>query len=376
MKAEEWALLDRQVLGVIRLTLSRSVAHNVVKEKTTADLMKALSGMYEKPSANNKVHLMKKLFNLKMAENASVAQHLNEFNTITNQLSSVEIDFDDEIRALIVLASLPNSWEAMRMAVSNSTGKEKLKYNDIRDLILAEEIRRRDAGETSGSGSALTLRQEAEVITKIQIRVDQIPEILIGTEANLDQANKYNAGIVGKQDALLLAVDSPLDDWVLDSGASFHTTPHREIIQNYVADVRISLPNGSVWLLEKVRHIPDLKRNLISVGQLDDERHAILFVGGTWKVTKGARVLARGKKTGTLYMTSCPRDTIAVADASTDTSLWHRRLGHMSEKGMKMLLSKGKLPELKSIDFDMCESCILGKQKKGELLENWQDTEG
>ena len=36
---------------------------------------------------------MKKLFNLKMAENALVAQHLNEFNTITNQLSSVEIDF-------------------------------------------------------------------------------------------------------------------------------------------------------------------------------------------------------------------------------------------------------------------------------------------
>ena len=109
MKAEEWVLLNRQVLGVIRLTLSRSIAHNVVKEKTTANLIKALSGMYEKPSTNNKVHLMKKLFNLKMAENASIAQHLNEFNTITNQLSSVEIDFDDEICALIVLASLPNS---------------------------------------------------------------------------------------------------------------------------------------------------------------------------------------------------------------------------------------------------------------------------
>ena len=100
---------------------------------------------------------MKKLFNLKMAENVSVAQHLNEFNTITNQLSSVEIDFDDEIRVLIVLASLPNNWEAMRMAVSNSTEKKKLKYNDIRDLIMAEEICRRDAGETSGSDSALNL---------------------------------------------------------------------------------------------------------------------------------------------------------------------------------------------------------------------------
>ena len=124
MEDKEWAFLDRQVLGVIRLTLSRSVAHNVVKEKTIADLMKALFGMYEKSLANNKVHLMKKLFNLKMVETASIAQHLNEFNTITNQLSSVEIDFDDEICALIVLASLPNSWEAMRMVVSNSIGKK------------------------------------------------------------------------------------------------------------------------------------------------------------------------------------------------------------------------------------------------------------
>ena len=34
------------------------------------------------------------------------------------------------------------------MIVSNSTGNEKFKYNDIRDLILAEEIRRKDAGES------------------------------------------------------------------------------------------------------------------------------------------------------------------------------------------------------------------------------------
>ena len=75
--------------------------------------------------------------------------------------------------------------------------------------------------------------------------------------------------------------------------------------------------------------------------------------------------MAHGKKTDTLYVTLSPRDTIAVAAAN----LWHRRLGHMSDKGMKMLLSKGKLPELKSIDFDMCKSCILGKQKKVSFLK-------
>ncbi|KAL5558313.1 hypothetical protein UlMin_034524 [Ulmus minor] len=83
MKEEEWALLDRQALGVVRLTLSRNVAFNIANEKTTASLMAALSNMYEKPSASNKVHLMRRLFNLKMEEGASVAYHLNQLNTVT-----------------------------------------------------------------------------------------------------------------------------------------------------------------------------------------------------------------------------------------------------------------------------------------------------
>ena len=73
---------------------------------------------------------MKKLFNLKKIEGIPVVQHLNEFNTITNQLSSVEIEFDDKVHALILLAST-NSWEVMRMVVSSLAGKIKLKYDDI-----------------------------------------------------------------------------------------------------------------------------------------------------------------------------------------------------------------------------------------------------
>ncbi|KZV18236.1 hypothetical protein F511_28102 [Dorcoceras hygrometricum] len=75
-------------------------------------------------------------------------------------------------------------------------------------------------------------------------------------------------------------------------------------------------------------------------------------------------IVARGKKTGTLYMTSSCRDTLAAVDAGANSSLWHCRLGHMSEKGMKMLMSNGKLPDLKSVEHKMCESCIFGKQRK------------
>lgn len=63
---EDWEVLDRKALGVIRLSLSKSVTHNILKEKTTVGLMQALKEMYEQPSITNKVHLMKKLFNLSM----------------------------------------------------------------------------------------------------------------------------------------------------------------------------------------------------------------------------------------------------------------------------------------------------------------------
>ena len=45
----------------------------------------------------------------------------------------------------------------MRMVVSNSVDKAKLKYDDIRDLVLAEEVRKKDFGELLGSGSALNV---------------------------------------------------------------------------------------------------------------------------------------------------------------------------------------------------------------------------
>ena len=123
--------------------------------------MNALSSMYEKPSANNKVYLMKKLYNLKQAEGTPVAQHLNEFNTITNQLSTVEIEFDDEVHALIFLASLPNSWEVMRMAMSNSIGKSKLEYDDIRDLILSEEVHKRDVNIDNAQDQAFVTENKS-----------------------------------------------------------------------------------------------------------------------------------------------------------------------------------------------------------------------
>ncbi len=107
------------------------VVFNIVKEKTTAGLMAALSNMYEKPSASNKVYLMQRLFNLRMFEGASVAEHLNEFNIVTTQLSFLGIEFDEEIRVSILLSFLLESLNNMVMTISCYSENSKLKYDDV-----------------------------------------------------------------------------------------------------------------------------------------------------------------------------------------------------------------------------------------------------
>ena len=107
---------------------------------------------------------------------------------------------------------------------------------------------------------------------------------------------------------------------------------------------------------------------MIFEGQLNDSGHSVSFKSGEWKVTKGVMMIAWGKKISTFYMTIDPSNVVVVATANDDISLWHNRFGHMSQNEMNELFSKGKLLELKNIHFDMCKSCVMGKQKKNLIF--------
>ena len=99
---------------------------------------------------------MKHLFNMKMSEGGSVANHLNEFNTLTNQLSSVKVNFDDEVMTLLILCSLPKIWNGLVMAISNYVlGSNILKFDDVVGVIISKKMRRKNIAETSSN--ALTM---------------------------------------------------------------------------------------------------------------------------------------------------------------------------------------------------------------------------
>ncbi|GJV63142.1 retrovirus-related pol polyprotein from transposon TNT 1-94 [Tanacetum coccineum] len=355
MKAEDWALLDWQALGAVRLSMAKNVAYNVVNEKTTYGLLKALSNMYEKPSASNKVFLIRQLVNTKMNEGASVADHVNEFNSILSRLTSVDIKFDDEVQALLLLSSLPESWSCTVTTVSGSTGSTKLKFDNIRDLILGEDICRK----TSGEYSNYLLSEE----DKGRGRKQDITYWNYNQKGHFQ--NQCSKPVISRDKEVNIAARD-YDDALLRSGKVCLADDKTLDIVG-VGDVVLKTSFGTNWTLKDVRYIPGLKKRLISVGQLDEERYHVGFGDQQWKVTKGSLVVARGNKRESLYMVEVPSDGINAAfDGRGNATLWHQRLGHMSGKGMKILALKGRIPDLQKDFVGFCEPCVLGKQKKAD----------
>jgi hypothetical protein len=133
--------------------------------------------------------------------------------------------------------------------------------------------------------------------------------------------------------------------------------------------VKIKKHNGNQWLLKEVRHVPYLRKNLISIGQLESEGCVSIFIDKTWKFIKGSLVIAKGEKVGTLYLCTGNTDSsISLASTGVDTTMWHHRLGNMNENGMQILHKRNLLSDIKQIDLDFCEHCVYGKKKRVRFL--------
>ena len=117
-------------------------------------------------------------------------------------------------------------------------------------------------------------------------------------------------------DVLTISSVNSDKEWILDSGCTFHMTPNKSWFEDFnqdegemvllgnnkpckvegVESVRIKMYNGVEKVLENVRYIPELKRNLISLGMLDELGYVIKAEIGMLKISKGSLIVMKGLK--------------------------------------------------------------------------------
>uniref|UniRef100_A0A3Q7IYG7 Uncharacterized protein n=1 Tax=Solanum lycopersicum TaxID=4081 RepID=A0A3Q7IYG7_SOLLC len=399
MTDKEWEKLKRKTLGTIRQWIDISIFNHVSQETEPLELWRKLEGLYERKTAHNKASLIKRLVNLKLKPGKSVSEHLSDFQDIINKLTVMKIVLDDELQALFLLSSLPDSWETLVVSISNSAPDGTLSLDVIKESMFNEELRRKEMGvdisqalvvENRGRSKSRGPKGRGKSKYRSKSKDGREPTIChycskpghiqkFCYKLKRDQQNKKNdhhkegddkntAATTSSSDdrvSLICAtgecchVDSSDTEWLIDTGASYHCVPNKEYFIDYragdfgsvkmgnqssasivgIGDIRVQTNVGCYLTLRDVRHIPDLRLNLLSANVLDEEGYKHTFGEGKWKLSKGSLTVARGKLCCTLYKThlKVSSSELNAIEEKTSPNLWHRRLGHVSEKGIKLL---------------------------------------
>ena len=124
-----------------------SVFYHVSQESNVEFFWEKLKGLYERKTSQNKAFVAKKLVNLKLKEGRSIAKHLSEFQDLVNQMVTMKLIINDELQALLLMSSLPNSWETLVVSLSNSASNGVLQLAMVNDSLFNEETRRKDMGK-------------------------------------------------------------------------------------------------------------------------------------------------------------------------------------------------------------------------------------
>ena len=303
MEADDWEELQLKAAGTIRLCLSDQVIYHVMDENSPKKIWEKLESQFMSKTATTKVYLKQKLYGMRMQEGSDLVEYMNAFNQVVTDLARLGATVDDEDRAILLLCSLPSSYDHLITTLTH--GKETVKNEDITAALLSYDMRKKNAVEVShGEGLLVKGEQwrkgyEAGKNKKKNIQCHKCkqwghmrkdcPELNGGASANKathgdDSDNSSDVLIVSDRRS------TKGEAWMLDSACSFHATPNREWFSSYksgefglayvgddtgyrvagVGDIKIKMFDGVERMLRGVRHVPGLRRNLISLGVLHD----------------------------------------------------------------------------------------------------------
>ncbi|KAJ8492114.1 hypothetical protein OPV22_013835 [Ensete ventricosum] len=382
------------------------MAHHVSTECSAYSLWNKLEGLYERKTIGNKAFLIRKLVNLKYKDGTSIPEYLNEMQSIPNQLSSMKMSLDDELQALLLFSSLPESWETLEVSLSNSAPDGIVTMSQVTSSLLNEELRRKNSA-TQINSQALVLENRGRSKSKdrsgshVGRSKSRSRKNIVcyncgekrhyknqckqpkknkkrGKEVEHTKSKDNITAIVQGSDYLILSTSNDIFscvcqdlEWIIDTSASYHATPQREFFATYssgnfgvvkmgnydttniigMRDIYIKTNLGCKFVLKDVRYVIDLRLNLISVGRLYDEDFDVRFHKGQWKLSKSSLIVANGKKYHTLYRLQAKAcgEQLDTTEKDFSIELWHRRLRHMSEKGLQELSKREVLPYLRDV---------------------------
>ena len=374
-----------------------------------------------------------------MEEEKPMEESFDQFLKLVADLASIKIDITDEDQAIQLLSGLPSAYEPLVHTLQYGTGKDTLTVNEVMTAAYSKELELKQKGvntrgkqseglftesrgrsssrNDSGNNKQWNNRSKGSFRSKSRGknggRSDKTCWVC-GSDShwkrdcpekkNTSQSFKPNnsanvASNLPGPIALTASLIVSDEEWVLDSGCTFHITPRKDLLTELVefegnkvmmgnnthctikgmGKVTIDNEDGTSVTLSNVRYMPEMGRNLISYGQL--EQSGCNYTGKGYMVhfyKEGRKVLTGKYNNGLYYLQGTIRrpEANSAKDCKDFTKRWHTRLAHMNIRSMRHLVSKGYLKKEEIGELGFCEGCVMGKAHKQKFPKAKHTTEG
>src|SRR5579859_958111 len=390
---------------ILLSTISSRLITYVEDEDDPAKIWTTLKERFRPTTDITMAQALKHIMGMRMAEDDDMETHICNFTAAKRRLEEHSVSLEDIVYRTIFLLSMPTGYQ---MTVTALEGQTDMKLEAIQNRLLDEYRKRRNTpqngmvmsamltdqtarrgrsyGNNSGSSQRDTrVRSNAKLVCTHCKKTGHVestcwtlhPELRRNDKPSIkDRANIafhtssdviHSASV--KADSKASEKCNP-NHWILDSGASEHFSPYRQLYSSYVplreavnvftakgkmqgigiGDISIMVEDGGgsplrITLLN-VLHVPDMDVNLISTNVLLANGAEINMhpQRGT-KIIKDGRVVTTTVPHGKLSrLRTIDKDVEEVSALKTTSpkpletpepakplpyDTWHRRLAHL-----------------------------------------------
>ncbi|KAL0436613.1 UNVERIFIED_CONTAM: Retrovirus-related Pol polyprotein from transposon TNT 1-94 [Sesamum radiatum] len=403
---------DEIAYSSIILNLSDTVIRKVGIQNSAKELWKKLEELYTETSLPTKLFLLEKFFKYKLDLSKNIDENIDEFTKLIQDIKLTGDKSIDDYSPIVLLNTIPDTYNDVKSAIKY--GRDSVNLETVINGLKSKEIDLKTNKPSQSSNEVNMVRGRNknrnsgnEKQKEEKDRDDRrcyncggrghfIKDCKKPKKKNPNEfasaVNENNGEVYMICDVNAVNLSANMNEWLVDSGCTFHMTPFKEILTNYKSgkfgsvsmanekrcevhgygDVCLFFENGFKMILKNVRYVPDLCHNLMSCAALEEEGLEGRWGKGIMKIMKGSLTVFKAEKKRNLYFCRVKYDLLAASVKHAKTSdLWHKRLGHMSAKELDLLHKQGMLNE-KCDDMSFCDDCILGKHHKVQFPSSSQ----
>ena len=419
---EEQKLKDLKIKNYLYQAIDREILDTILNDETSKNIWDSMKQKYQGSTRVKRAQLqaLRKDFELlQMKDGESVNSYFARTLKIAKSMKACGENMQESVITAKILRSMTTKFNYVVCSVEESNNMDNMTIDELQSSLLVHEQimmlatdeeqvmqavtedkswRGRGRGRSRGSfrgrgkGRQSFNKAEVECFKCHKLGHFQYECPMWEKKANYAEVEDKEE----QEDELLLmastnSMKGKHNEWFLDSGCSNHMSGnknwftqldeefrHRVKLGN---DTRIAvMGKGSVRLvvsgvtnvISHVYYVPELKNNLLSLGQLQEKGLSINIQHNKCTIMhpKRGQIMEVNMSSSRMFVLTATmvsvNTTCFQATLEQNSQLWHNGLGHLSYDGLKTLVSKQLVNGLPSITTpqDLCTHCLAGKQHR------------